>query len=141
MDGGGHSALPPTRCGRYLVDRLATQIWELHDQKMIVYKGTYRQYMLQRFTRNSQLASRSAILLNKPIFKVDGREARKKAELLELLEDRIHQQEKTIIHLSQELQKAGRTQSFENMNQISHEVAKAQAALDHLMVEWEQTVS
>ena len=124
---------------RYLVDRLATQIWEIRKGVLHVFKGTYRQFMLQRETSLSRANNRPAVLLNKPVFKVDGREARKKAEYLDLLENRIQHQEKAVLRLTHEMQKAGIAQSFEHMSQISRDVAKAQAALEDLMAEWEKT--
>ena len=124
---------------RYLIDRLATQVWEIRRNELQVFKGSYRQYMLQRETNNIKMKTRQAVLLNKPIIKVDGRESRKRAEYLDLLENRIQHQEKAVIKLSQEMQKAGRTQSFDRMSQISQEISKAQAALDQLMTEWEKT--
>ena len=33
---------------RYLIDRLATQIWELRDGKLDVFQGTYRQFILRQ---------------------------------------------------------------------------------------------
>ena len=33
---------------RFLIGQLATQIWELRDGKMEVFKGTYREYMLRQ---------------------------------------------------------------------------------------------
>jgi ATP-binding cassette, subfamily F, member 3 len=123
---------------RYLIDRLASQIWELHDGVLTHFEGTYRQYMLQRVSPNSQYGKKPAVLLKKPIFKMDGREARQRAESLAMLEERIHQQEKTISRLSREMQQAGQAKSFEQMNQIGQQVAKAQAALERLMAEWEQ---
>jgi ATP-binding cassette, subfamily F, member 3 len=123
---------------RYLIDRLATQIWELRDDALVVFKGNYRQFMLQREISTSAAANRSAILLRRPLFKVDGREARKRQESLTLLEDRIHEQEIAVRRLTQELQKAGKAQSYEQMNYLSQQIAKAQASLENLLEEWEQ---
>ena len=123
---------------RYLVNRLASQIWELREGNLEVFKGSYRQFMLQRAAPFSSMKNQSAVMVHKPLFKVDGREARKRAESLAKLEDKIHEQESKVHRLSQEMQKAGRVQSFEQMNQISHQVAREQAALEQLMAEWEQ---
>jgi ATP-binding cassette subfamily F protein 3 len=123
---------------RYLIDRLASQIWELKNNALSVFMGSYRQYMLQRATPEYKVASRPAILLQKPLFKVDGREARKRAESIALLEERIHEYENTVRRLTHDLQKAGQSQSFDRMNQISQQIVKAQAALDSLLTEWEQ---
>jgi len=104
---------------RYLVDRLASQIWELRQGKLNVYRGTYRDFMLQRAATVYEAVSRPAILLQKPLFRVDGREARKRAQSLALLEERIHEQEMAVRRLSSEIQRAGQTKAFERMNQLS----------------------
>jgi len=123
---------------RYLIDRLASQIWEIRDGKLQVFKGTYRQFMLQRSLTSAETSKRPAILLQKPLFKIDGREARKRLENLEKLENRIQEQEREVRELTLSLQSAGQRQSFDRMNRISQQVAVAQANLDRLLAEWEQ---
>lgn len=122
---------------RYLIDRLASQIWEIRDGSLSIYHGAYREFMLQRAVSAGDQASRPAILLQKPLFHMDGKAARKRAQNLSLLEDRIHEQELAIRRLSAEMQKAGHAKSFEKMNQISQQVVKAQSTLESLMNEWE----
>jgi ATPase subunit of ABC transporter with duplicated ATPase domains len=95
---------------RYLIDRLATQIWDLHE------------------------------LTPKPMMRGNSAETRRKAQALEMLEGRIRETETSIQKLSRELQKAGQAQSFDRTHQLSNKLAQAQASLEHMMSEWEKSV-
>ncbi len=123
---------------RYLIDRLATQIWDLHDKKLHVFHGTYREYILRRAVSSSPAASRQILLTPKPMMRDNSKQTRQRALDLEMLEERIRQKEKDIQRLSGELQKAGQNGAFEKINKISWQVAQAQAALEQLMAEWEK---
>ena len=85
---------------RYLIDRLATQIWDLRDGKLTLFKGAYREYMMQRAAVAGRPAEKPVALLRKPVFKVDGKEARQRAEHLARLESRIQEQEETVRRLN-----------------------------------------
>ncbi len=125
---------------RYLIDRLATQIWELRDGKMHFFKGTYREFILRGLsqrTLNTAPAPVRQTLLAKPLLKGDSFQARQRIERLQRVEERIREQETAIQHLSREMQKAGQSQSFEKVNQLSWKVAQAQNTLEDLMTEWE----
>ena len=50
-------------------------------------------------------------------------------------------QEVAIQRLSVELQKAGAAHASDRVQKLSWELAKAQAALDQLMVEWEKVAA
>jgi ATP-binding cassette subfamily F protein 3 len=141
---------------RYLIDRLATQIWEIHDprsaggdprsaggdNKLDVFRGTYREFVLRRSVAASSAQARSQILLPpKPLVRDNSKKTRQRVQSLALLEERIRQHEATIQRLSRELQRAGETQSFEKVHQLSWQIAQSQAALDELMAEWEKVAA
>ena len=129
---------------RFLVNKLATKVWSLHDNKFSAFNGNYRQFVLNgaagalHLEKRRPVAVRQAILPAKPLFQINGKEARQKAQSLAMLEERIHNQEITIQHMSIELQKAGKVKASSKIQQISMEIAKAQARLDSLMTEWEK---
>ncbi|HEY9076572.1 MAG TPA: ABC-F family ATP-binding cassette domain-containing protein [Anaerolineaceae bacterium] len=123
---------------RYLIDHLATQIWEIKDNKLVVFKGTYREYILRRSISSPSTPVHRIILSPKPLVRDNSKETRQRQQSLTQLEERIRHQEITIQRLSSELQRSNGSQSFERMHQISWEVAKAQAALESLMSEWEK---
>jgi ATP-binding cassette subfamily F protein 3 len=123
---------------RYLIDRLATQIWELRDNRLRVFKGSYREFILQRASNASNAPARQTLLPPRPMVRNNSKETRRREQALDLVETRIRQQETALQRLSAELQKAGMAQSYERVHQLSWQVAKAQAALDELMTEWER---
>ena len=125
---------------RYLIDRLATQIWEIRAHKLHVFQGTYRQYVLRGLAQEStsKAAPVKHTLLHKPLIKVDGRADKKRMEALQRVEEHIRQQETSIQRLTQEMQKAGVRQAHDKVHELSWKVAQAQSILDDLMVEWER---
>ena len=124
---------------RYLINRLATQVWELRENELQVFKGTYREFILcQNALVKSSSEVRKIILPSQPLFKVDGKEARKRAQALDMLEERIRQQESSIKKLSRELQNAGQKQAHAQMHELSWKMAQAQNTLDELLHDWEK---
>jgi ATP-binding cassette, subfamily F, member 3 len=128
---------------RYLIDRLATQVWELNDNNLKVFKGTYREFVLRRISTvpvPQGGVARQVILPPKPLVRDNSKETRQRSQAIAQLEERIRQQESNIQRLSAELQKAGQVQAFENMHRLSWQIAQSQATLDSLVAEWEKVV-
>jgi ATP-binding cassette subfamily F protein 3 len=123
---------------RYLINQLATQIWDLRDNRLEVFNGTYREYTLRRAPLNGPAPARRVLMPVKPMLRGNDKDTRRKAQSLSMIEERIHEKEREIQHLSNELQKAGTAHAFEHAHQLGWQVAQAQAALDDLMVEWEK---
>ncbi len=123
---------------RYLIDQLATQIWELRDGKLHTFKGTYREYILRGAMRPASKPASQILLRPKPMVRDNSQETRRRQQALELVEGRIREQETLLKRLSKELQVAGPKQSYEVVHQLSNQVAQAQAALENLMNEWEK---
>ena len=124
---------------RFLIDRLATQIWEIRDGRLTVFKGPYRQFVLRRAAGSPAAPDRRILLAPRPMMRDNSQETRRRALALDQIEERIRHQEKTIQRLSRELEKAGRAgSSYEHLNDLSWKIAQAQAKLDELMSEWEQ---
>jgi ATP-binding cassette subfamily F protein 3 len=121
---------------RYLIDRLATQIWELHKGKLNVFHGTYRQFILQRAVLTAQI--RQVILAPRPMARDNSKETRKQQQALSLLEDRIQEQELSMQRLSKALQRAGKDQPHVRTRELSLEYAQAQNEMEELMDEWEK---
>lgn len=123
---------------RYLIDRLASQIWELRDRQLHVFTGTYREYTLRRAALSPSAQPRQMLLKPKPMVRDNSRETRKRTQNLALLEERIRQQEASVQRLYSSLHKASQQQAFDRVNQLSREVAQAEAALENLLSEWEK---
>jgi ATP-binding cassette subfamily F protein 3 len=123
---------------RYLIDQLASQIWELRDGRLNIFDGTYREFVLQRVAPTSQ--PQRMLLPAKPLVRDNSRETRRRQQALSLLEERIREQEHAVKRISQELHQAGGSKSYESLNDLSWEYAQAQAELEKLTNEWEKLV-
>ncbi len=121
---------------RYLVNRLATQIWELRDGRLHVFNGTYREFVLSHSSPSSQ--PRRIILPPKPLARDNSRETRKRQETLSLIETRIREQELAVQRIASEMQRPGNRWSYEQIRTMSTQYAQAQARLENLMGEWEK---
>lgn len=122
---------------RYLIDRLATQIWDLNQAKLVTYSGNYRQYVLQR-ANGKTVTTQKILLAHKPIVRQDTTAARRKVEALARLEERIRKQEFSLQSMTGELQTTAGHKSFEHVHELSQRIAQAQATLEGLMEEWER---
>ena len=123
---------------RYLIDCLATQIWELSNNRLNVFKGTYREYALRRPATGSAAKPVKILLRPRPLQRDNSIETKRRMQSLGMLEDRIRQQETIVLKLNRELQKAGEAQTYEAVHDLSWKVAKAQNTLDDLLAEWEK---
>ena len=121
---------------RYLINRLATQIWELRDKRLHVFKGNYREFVLSHSAPSSQ--PRRIILPPKPLARDNSRETRKRQEALSLIENRIREAELVVQRIASEMQRPGNRWSYEQIREMSTRYAQAQAKLESLMGEWEK---
>jgi ATP-binding cassette subfamily F protein 3 len=121
---------------RYLINRLATQIWELKDKRLHVFKGNYREYVLSHTASSSQ--PQRLILTPRPLVRDNSRETRKRQEALSLIEGRIHEAELAVQRIASEMQRPGNRWSYDQIRTMSTQYAQAQAKLENLMGEWEK---
>lgn len=128
---------------RYLINRLATQIWELRDERLHIFTGSYREYVLRATSPvpTSNPTAHQTLLPARPMLKVNSHAAKRKAETFAQLEGRIREKELAIQRLSSELQKVSdANHNFDRLNKLSWQIAQAQAALETLMAEWEKVI-
>lgn len=120
---------------RFLVDRLATQIWTIHESELSIFAGNYRQYVLQRALPTAQI--RQVILSPRPMARNNSRETIKQQQELSRLEDRIQQHELNMLQLNKALQHAGKDDAYDKIRRLSMQYAQAQEEMESLMEEWE----
>ena len=129
---------------RYLVDRLATQIWELrHDGQLNVFKGPYQEFLSDRERRVSaarQGASKQRSEAREQMIlarKADNA-AKKRERAVAEMELKIQKLEMTLAQLAAELQSASAAGAFDKIQRLSAEYAAQQGRLEQLMNEWER---
>lgn len=132
---------------RYLIDRLATQIWEVRHGRMTVFAGSYREFVAFRAAPAAP-AVNGAAAKPAPTPKTSGpppkpptptpradKEARKRARAITELEDRIALKEVELGAVGDLLQAAGA--DAKRARELSEEYAYLQHELETLMAEWE----
>ncbi len=129
---------------RYLVDRLGTQIWALHDGRLHVYSGSYQNYLVQReletaVAKAEARANEAAPELSGNGAKLSKNEMRRWQNRLQTIEEKIHTAESELAQLTDALQEATQTQDVAAIQRSSQAYAASAAALEMLMQEWEKT--
>ena len=127
---------------RYLIDRLATQIWELREGKLNVFAGTYAEQVAQLEAQKSG-AQESKARVNNANGRVDRKAerirqnaARKRAQMLSNLEDKIHELEAAIAQLEQDMETASLASDVDKLHKLSTRYNRAQSDLEKTMDSW-----
>ncbi|WP_298980825.1 ribosomal protection-like ABC-F family protein [Caldilinea sp.] len=127
---------------RYLIDRLATQVWELRNGRLEVFPGTYaelqaaRQQAAERARQNAPVQSdrRNDYEVGKQMRAEERRRARAIAEA----ESRVHMLEARLVELEKALHAATEAQDLDAIQQIGRAYAETEAELDAAMEAWMQ---
>jgi ATP-binding cassette subfamily F protein 3 len=126
---------------RYLIDRLATQIWELREGHLHVFAGTLAEY-----NETKQLAAERTKLARQserkeaPREGVDERQQRsadrKRLEAAAQLEARVHTLEAELARIATELDLASQRQDVAAVTRLGFDWQEKQQQLDQTMEEW-----
>ncbi|NPV68215.1 MAG: ABC-F family ATP-binding cassette domain-containing protein [Anaerolineae bacterium] len=142
---------------RYLIDRLATQIWDARPGELIVFKGPYAEYLVVRDGRSAEgeppqpaaPAERTAITAPKrsraPKPPADderaGRSPRlspyQRARLTTELERRIEALEVRLVDLSGAIGEASAAGDAARVHDLGQDYARAEQELEAALAEWE----
>ncbi len=127
---------------RYLVDRLASQIWYLEDGRLSVFKGSYQDYLGDRDRRwedAKEAASIQREAARRASKKVssNGNLQKKRARQVEALEQEISRLEIALDELSKQLQRAGEREAFDKMQTLGLEYASLETELETALSDWE----
>lgn len=122
---------------RYLVDQLATQIWDLCEGRLHVHKGNYQSYLAARQEAQERAAQdqRAARL---PGQKEAQAQSVTHGNDLSETEARIEALEDLVQRLNEDLLSASRAQQWDRVHSLSQEFKAAQARLEALLAEWEE---
>lgn len=132
---------------RYLVDRLATQVWEVRDGRLRVYACPYQEYLTirQQEAESAKEAAQSVRQIEKVAepsspngTTLSKNEQRRRAEALASLEADITAAEQALQRLSADLQQATEAQSFDKIQDLGLAYAEAESRLEGLLTQWEK---
>lgn len=122
---------------RYLIDRLATQIWEIQDGSLQVFKGGYHEMMeaRERPAAPAKEASRPRARSQKQTD--SGRRAEpSRDQLVNGLEEQIAAAEAQLAEYSRQMQDGGDAGDLRRIRELSETYAATQERLESLLEEW-----
>jgi ATP-binding cassette, subfamily F, member 3 len=131
---------------RYLVDRLASQIWELDEGRLHVFNGTYQELLADRERQAAQGTPPDRATNGHGPRQVTAaqRESKKVAQLeaehLARLETEISELEAALEQLAQALQAASNDRDVDKIQNLSIEYAAVESRLERVVTEWENLV-
>lgn len=131
---------------RYLIDALATQIWDMQPGKMTVFEGTYRAYLQSRELarqREAQAADAAARTRNQdtktmPSNGKSGLTEYQRRQRLAELENLIHELETRLSTLTNALEQASSTGEVDRVRTLGEDYTATESQLDAAMHEWTQ---
>lgn len=138
---------------RYLIERLATQIWALHmprrsgagSTELVIYEGPYHEYLEYLAQREKQSATTAPATKSKTAKKPDRtsplhsrREVQKR---LMQVEEEIERLEAEMVNLSGALEAASTAGDVAEVARLGSTYAQTQAQLEMLFAEWERLLA
>jgi ATP-binding cassette subfamily F protein 3 len=129
---------------RYLVDRLASQIWSLDEGRLNVFRGTYQEFLSTRNGAQQRVEEPVAAEEEEPQPDGTGRaplsknELRRLRQALQQVEEEIGSLEYELEQLSAALQAASEAEHFDKIQSLSIEYAATEERLEALMAKWEK---
>jgi ATP-binding cassette subfamily F protein 3 len=132
---------------RYLVDALATQIWEINpdESQMTAFNGTYSQMKEEREKEAARLSAQQAVVVaesrisNNEARKAKSKETkeeRRRVAQLQELENKIAELESTLANLGAQLESP--FVKPDEVRKIGTEYERVQKEMDEKLDEWER---
>ena len=129
---------------RYLINRLASQIWDLRNGRLNVYTGGYQNYLQQRDQEIQEIKDNKAAETaasnghaQEAGAALSKNEQRLLEQRLQALEEEIHKKEQQLTEISAALQDASHQGDVDNIRRFSAQYADLEAQLANLMASWE----
>jgi ATP-binding cassette subfamily F protein 3 len=126
---------------RYLIDRLATQIWELREGRLHVFTGTLAEHNeARRIAAERQKATREMERRETRRDGVDERQQRaadrKRQEATTQMEVRVHGLEEELARIARELDDASQRQDVAAVTRLGFAWQEKQQQLERALEEW-----
>ena len=126
---------------RYLIDRLATQIWALHGGRLHVFSGAYADYVAEREAaqeraRQEVLAQRSVGQQSHQAAKQSRSDERKRVQAVAKAEARVHELEQALAQVEADLQEASAAQDVARVQELGERHAATQQELEAALEAW-----
>lgn len=126
---------------RYLIDRLASQVWELRAGHMHVFGGTYAEFLAAR--EQARSATKAAVATERASSRQgqtqerrSKNEERKRERALAQKEEEITKLEAKLTQIEADIEAASYAQELEKIQKLTAAYAQTQATLEDAMSHW-----
>jgi ATP-binding cassette subfamily F protein 3 len=129
---------------RYLISKLAQQIWSIEEGRLQAFRGSYAEWVKQKeeVKRVEGRAMRIEDARKPPVSKhvspASKNADKKRAEKIAAVETQISDLEAVLAAISKDMEAAGAANQSSKVRELSADFASTQRALDLLLQEWEQ---
>lgn len=128
---------------RYLIDALATQIWEIDEEqgRLAVYQGSYSQYRAwqsaerERFKAEELETARKTITVSRVVASRISPEEKRRRNRLKAVEDQITELETQLAVISRQLENPPADPA--KVHKLGSDYVRLQGDLEAMMKEWE----
>ncbi|MCB0184163.1 MAG: ABC-F family ATP-binding cassette domain-containing protein, partial [Caldilineaceae bacterium] len=126
---------------RYLINRLASQIWELRKGKMHVFQGSYAEFLAAReqereAAKQTVAAERTGVRTGQSQERRSKNEERKREREIAQKEAEIHELEQKLAKIEADLAAASYAQELGKIQQLTDAYAQTQQLLERSMEHW-----
>jgi ATP-binding cassette subfamily F protein 3 len=130
---------------RYLIRALATQIWEVEDGQLQIYRGNYDAYLAEKRRQREMAQQEQTFNQQQPgpaererrQARQMRREQERRARRIEEMETEIAALEDRLAALTVALAEASAAQQLDRVRELGVEYDRAVRALEQLIAEWE----
>jgi ATP-binding cassette subfamily F protein 3 len=124
---------------RYLISELATQIWELRDGRLHIFRGTYAEYLEAHEREREEAAAAKTVRPSRQDTRQAARqerEERRRAQLVAQLEEQIAAAEAALAEFSEQLETCPPGTDVGDVMRLASSYSEKEAELKRLMEEW-----
>lgn len=122
---------------RYLIDRLATQVWELRDDVLRIYRGNYADYLAARQEEKAEVKAAEAETTAQPKPRQATRKSTADAAVEQLMTE-IDARETRLQELNHALVSATEANDWPKIRELDTAYREQENELTVLMMKWEQ---
>jgi len=127
---------------RALADQLATQVWVIEGQELVVHRGNYSDYLAAgERQREEPEATRAQPGVARKATSSDGRAAQKRLERTAVLEQQITELEAQLEELEGHLNLASQARRVDELHRLGRQYELTQERLQELLDRWGQASS
>lgn len=127
---------------RYLIDRLATQVWSLRPGALTIFPGTYSEFVAERDGSRRQREAQAATpeeadsRVEQRARRARQNEERKRQQALDAVEEEVHRLEAALAQVEHDLAEASKAENLPRIQTLSDKHARLHQALEAKMEEW-----